>query len=300
MEITNQVFDRIFKRIFSLSDAAIILLINGLFDTDHSPGSSIIYNNRESTNAALEHRFADIFITVAGEYHYHLEAQMTYDKSIVLRAFEYGFYHALETRSDHLSLCFPEPVIVYLSEQENVPEESVIHIHFAGQGTFDYKVKNYVYLRHPLAELNRKKLIVLIPFQVLRLRRLLLDSRKSKIFSPDKFQKLKEIVESDILNSIKANLMVGNITRDDANQLVELTNLLYENIVLYYQKNGGEQMKPLLPGAIELPNDKYRIRIDELETQNSELKGELAALRAQLEELKKKHSSLDNVSSPTA
>ncbi|MCC8044712.1 MAG: hypothetical protein LIP12_04335 [Clostridiales bacterium] len=30
-------------------------------------------------------------------------------------------------------------------------------------------------------------------------------------------------------------------------------------------------MKPLLPGAMELPDDKYRFRIDELEAENATL-----------------------------
>ena len=33
-----------------------------------------------------------------------------------------------------------------------------------------------------------------------------------------------------------------------------------------FKKKGGEiELKPLLPGAIELPNDKYRLRISQLE-----------------------------------
>ena len=35
-------------------------------------------------------------------------------------------------------------------------------------------------------------------------------------------------------------------------------------------------MKPLLPGAIELPNDKYRFRIDELEKENAKFADENA------------------------
>ena len=35
-------------------------------------------------------------------------------------------------------------------------------------------------------------------------------------------------------------------------------------------------MKPLLPGALELPNDKYRFRIDELERENKQYADENA------------------------
>lgn len=45
-------------------------------------------------------------------------------------------------------------------------------------------------------------------------------------------------------------------------------------------------MKPLLPGALELPNGKYRLRIMELENENARYADENAALRRQIEELK--------------
>lgn len=38
MDEINQIFDRIFKRIFTFSDMAITNLINGLFGTNHPPG----------------------------------------------------------------------------------------------------------------------------------------------------------------------------------------------------------------------------------------------------------------------
>ena len=79
-------------------------------------------------------------------------------------------------------------------------------------------------------------------------------------------QRLQEEIIHDIIGSINKNLSDGNITEDDANQLLELTNLLQEHIYKEFKKKGGEiELKPLLPGAIELPNDKYRLRISQLE-----------------------------------
>lgn len=45
-------------------------------------------------------------------------------------------------------------------------------------------------------------------------------------------------------------------------------------------------MKPLLDGAIELPLDQYRIRIDELEQKNAELEKRSTALEQENERLK--------------
>lgn len=81
------------------------------------------------------------------------------------------------------------------------------------------------------------------------------------------------------MNSIHTNLSLGNITSDDASQLLELTNLLYEHICADLKKKtkgAVVEMKPLLPGAIELPNDKYRFRIDELEKENTRYADEIS------------------------
>lgn len=66
MEITNQVFDRIFKRIFSLSDAAIILLINGLFDTDHSL-AAVLYTITVNQQTLLWNTGLRIFLLLSPE-----------------------------------------------------------------------------------------------------------------------------------------------------------------------------------------------------------------------------------------
>ncbi|MCC8102556.1 MAG: bZIP transcription factor [Clostridiales bacterium] len=80
---------------------------------------------------------------------------------------------------------------------------------------------------------------------------------------------------------------------EDYNQLLELTNELYQQILLQYQKKGGsEDMKPLLPGALELPNDKYRFRIDELETKVASLTSENTSLTNENASLTNENASL--------
>ncbi|MDD3416381.1 MAG: hypothetical protein PHY47_20655 [Lachnospiraceae bacterium] len=262
-----QIYDRIFKRIFSLSSLAIINLINGLFDTNYPLDSSVEYSNTEFVNTALKRRFADILVFV-NKIPYHLEAQMTFDGSIVVRAFEYGFQSAMYHRADDSALHFPEPVIIYLDSEKEYPETSSLTLEFGTQGSFTYKVKNFLYQQYEIKELNQKKLIILIPFHLLKLRHII-----AKDSSQKNFQLLRELIINDILSSVKANLTVGNITADDASQLRELTLQLYNHVYSHYEELGGYAvMKPLLEGAIELPLDKYRIRIDELDEENQSLK----------------------------
>lgn len=77
---------------------------------------------------------------------------------------------------------------------------------------FEYQVNNFVYLDHDIVEVNQKKMITLIPFQLLRLKDII---RKSP--TRENFKRLQELLENDIIDSIKANLKLGNITQEDAN-----------------------------------------------------------------------------------
>ena len=268
-EVILQIYDRIFKRIFSLSNLAIINLINGLFGTNYPPDSAVIYPNIESVNAALKKRFADIYVSVEGNT-YHLEAQMDEDESIVVRAFEYEFQRAVSGRTDNKVLHFPEPVVIYLDTEVDVPETSTLLLDFGMQGTFEYSVRNFIYQEHEVRELNQRKLIVLIPFQMLKLRKTI-----AKAPTKENFEWLQKLLLDDILSSIEANLTVGNITADDAHQLRELTIQLFDHVYQNYDELGGyTNMKPLLDGALELPLDKYRMRIDELEEKTSTLQEE--------------------------
>lgn len=59
-----QIYDRIFKRIFTLSNLSIINMINGLFHTNYSTESIVEYPNKEFVNRFLKERLADVFISV--------------------------------------------------------------------------------------------------------------------------------------------------------------------------------------------------------------------------------------------
>lgn len=287
MEQIYQIYDRIFKRIFALSNLAIINMINGLFGTNHPTDSRVTYPNKEFVNQLLKDRLADVIITVNERFTYHIEAQLKKDNNIVLRAFEYGFQYAVENAEDKTHLIFPEPIIIYLSKESDIPDKSILVLDFGEQGIFEYQVKNFVYLDHDIVEVNQKKMITLIPFQLLRLKNII-----SKSPTRENFKRLQVLLENDIIDSIKANLKLGNITQEDANQLLELTKILYAYLYDHYYEIGGcEDMKPLLDGAIELPLDKYRIRIDKLQeecarAEKERAKAEEGRIRAEEERAK--------------
>lgn len=72
-----QIYDKVFKKILTLSSTSIVNLINGLFDTHYPPDSAITYNWTEFEDDTLRRILADTIITINETDSYHLEAQMT-------------------------------------------------------------------------------------------------------------------------------------------------------------------------------------------------------------------------------
>ena len=231
-EQISHIFDKVFKKILTLSSKAVINLINGLFETNYPENSTITYNWTEFLDTELRRTLADTIITISGRYSYHIEAQLEKDEDIVFRVFEYGYHHADRmhaSSADYYVLHFPEPKIIYLYATKDIPDTYILRLDFGIQGYFDYKVPVFKYLETSLEELNQKKLIILIPFQLLKLRKLLQKSR-----NPENLQALQNLIQHDILGSIETNYKLGNISMNDAYRLQRLTKQLYDYIYAHY------------------------------------------------------------------
>ncbi len=260
------IYDKIFKKVLTLSSRAVVNLVNGLFDTQYAPDSTIDYNWTEFVDDKLKRILADTILTINGTDSYHLEAQMTRDDTILVRVFEYGAAHALRNGVQGEDCCeinFPEPKVIYLCPQENLPQEYVLKIHFGAQGSFEYRV-GVVSLNHiSTEELNHRKMVILIPFKLLKLRKELQKSRDKNNLTA-----LKKLIQNDIIGSIEENLDLGNITIDDARKLKRYTHFLYQQIYSHY-----EEMEELN----EVTDESLMLDIDYIEKEYEE---KLAAVEA--------------------
>ncbi len=228
------IYDKVFKKILTLSSKAVINLINGLFDTSYPLNSTIQYNWTEFEDDKLKKKLADTIVTINGKQSYHLEAQMTKDEAIIFRVFEYGFLHADRSRISHdnvYELIFPEPKIIYLSPEGSLPDEYVLRLNFGSQGYFNYKAATFQFSQISTEELNQRKMVILIPFKLLKLRKAISESR-----SKDNLEALKNLIWHDILGSIEDNLYLGNITELDAQKLKGYVQRLYEHIYSHYEE----------------------------------------------------------------
>ena len=292
------IYDKIFKKILTLSSTAVINLINGLYDTDYPPDSTIDYNWTEFHDKELRRILADTIITINQKYSYHIEAQLLKDDNLVFRVFEYGFYHANRNHASTSTediLPFPEPRIIYLYATQDIPDEYSLMLDFGRQGFFSYKIPIIKYLHTSPDELTRKKMIILIPFELLKLR----DAMK-KERSPENLELLKNLIQNDIIGSINTNLALGHIEQSDADKLLRLTHQLYKHIYAHYDEMEvlNEMTDESLMLDIDIIEKKYEEKFAKANKELAEQKqllsqknqilsdqaAEIAALKKQLAE----------------
>jgi len=288
------IYDKAFKRILTLSEKTVINLINGLFDTNYPTDSKITYNWTEHEDKDLKRTLADSILTINGRDSYHIEAQMTEDEEIVFRFIEYGFGHAYKNRTfidAGERMIFPRPCILYLDEGKKnaIPDEYTLIMQFENQGEFAYKVPVVKLQNFSVEELNEKKLIALLPFQLLKLRK-----KIQNIRTDENLMELQNFVVNDIIDTIRKNEDVRNISHNDAHNLIELTMKLYMKIYSKY-KELEEFTVRLYDQSMELATDKYEKTVDELEEEVkckdeviNELQATVAKLEEQLRELQEK------------
>ena len=303
-EKITHIYDKIFKKILTMSQKAVINLINGLYETNHPLDSKITYHWTESIDDNLKRTLADTIITINDFYNYHIEAQMYQDDDIVLRVFEYGFGYSIKNHRESLNLRFPSPRVIFFCDAKDAPDFYTLTLDFEGQGSFEYKVKTFKYQNYSVEDINRMKMIVLIPFELLRFRELL-----KREHTDQNLNSLKSLIKNDILESIQTNYSIGNITGSDARRLIQLTIKLYGHLYSEYNTEVIEEMDESLILEYDHLEKKYEIldkkyenldkkyeNLDkkqiELETKEAELKKNEAALKKNEATLKKNEAAL--------
>ena len=283
------IYDKLFKKILTLSSTAVINLINGLFDTDYATDSVVTYNWTEFENEDLRKILADTILTIDGRYSYHMEAQMEEDESIILRVFDYGYSHALRNATElagKYRIKFPEPKVIYLYATHNIPDEYELEIDFGQQGIFPYKVTVCNLQEITTEELNKRKMVILIPFALLRVRALLKKKR-----SEENKELLKAIIQTDIIGSINKNLEAGNITVWDARRLKRYTHKLYEEIYSHYE--GMEELNEMTDESLILDVDIVEKQFEEMEQQIAEAEKRMAEVEKKKAEAEKRMAEVE-------
>ena len=183
-----------------------------------------VHDNQNSMTTTL----ADTILVINNSDAYHMEAQMKKDDSIVFRVFSYGAGYADQTKEilqdeegcQVYRIHFPEPCVIYLSNvPKSVPDTYSLQVGFGHTQNITYNVPVTKLTSCSVKEINDRKMIILIPFYILKLREKL---RNKKARTPENIASLKSLIKTDIMGSIDKNVELGNITAEDGAQLYRL------------------------------------------------------------------------------
>ena len=278
-----QIYDKIFKRILTLSNVAVINFINGIFNKTFPKDSKLTYNWTENIKNSLDKTIADTIITVNDTEKFHAEVQINNDSTIVLRVFDYGYQDALKYRktdSDRIILEFPQSKVIFLEHSSNTPDEVILELSFGKKGKFEYKISAMKFLDYSIDELNKQNLVILLPLYLLKLRREI-----EKEQSTENALKLKALINDGIIKSIEDNEAAENITHDDTIILIGLLEKLYTHLYGGIKKFKEEGVKDMIAEKLILETDKIiydkdnKIRIAEKKAEKSEEKKALEIAR---------------------
>ena len=277
-------FDRVFKRVMTLSSPTIVKFINGIFDTDYPSDSSVSYNLTEGVTDELKKTLADTILTINGIDSYHLEAQMYKDENILIRVFDYGYIHSKRKPEDifdennticGIRLTFPRQVVIYLNKADNIPNEYIIEQVVNDGKIFKFSIPVIKFQTVGKEDIIKKHMIILLPFKLLRVRdkfkRICKDMKDD--IDHEELQKavneLREIYQDDIIKTIETGYENGDISREDKNRLIELTIRLMNHLYSKYS-NYKEVDDMFYDHSLILDVDKYIDKVEDLENQLAE------------------------------
>ena len=257
-----QIYDKIFKRILTLSNVAVINFINGIFNRNFPKDSKLTYNWTENIKNSLEKTIADTIITVNDTEKFHAEVQINNDSTIALRVFDYGYQDALKyrkTETGRIILEFPQPKVIFLEHNSSTPDTVILELKFGSQGNFEYNIPTMKFLDYSIEELNSRHLVILLPLYLLKLRKEI-----EKEQSKENALKLKALINDGIIKSIEDNERAGNITHEDTVILVSLLEKLYTHLYGGIKKFKEEGVKDIMAEKLILDIDRVMYERDKV------------------------------------
>jgi hypothetical protein len=167
----TSIFDRSFKLIIdSLSNRALITLINVLFGADHPLNSDVRCLNTEQIDKSLRKWPADEIISING-LNYMSDQQTTDDANTAICIFEYGYAHALKNRittDGVIILSYPRAIEIYLKTGTATPDELTVMLIFPDGSGHDFTVKTVKLPDYGVEELPGRGFTPLLPFYILK------------------------------------------------------------------------------------------------------------------------------------
>jgi hypothetical protein len=233
----KHIFDLCFKRLLHLSSGAIVHFINGLFETDYPQDSTVTYPSTETITDSLKRVVSDIVIEINKKDRYLIEAQIGDDENMAVRIFQYtylsGLKGAVADKEGVITITLPRAKVIYWETTAKTPEKFTLRIKSPNGDKLDYTVESFKFLEHSIHELEQKKMSILLPFYVLKLRNEVrkASTKQRLVLSA----KVKAIIEELIIVT-RQSADRGFMNVDDMRVVIGFIKYMYDDLYKSYQE----------------------------------------------------------------
>jgi predicted transposase/invertase (TIGR01784 family) len=225
----------------------------------------------------MKHLYSDILIVIGGIHQYHLEAQIQDDKNMALRIFEYGFQYALRHKTEYrglLTVSMPRSCVIYLTAGKKTSKQPSFRLLFPDGSTHIYKTQAFYLLNHDIRELEERKMVILLPFYILKLRRAV---EKAGIHETlEELSREAAAMVDEILKTAERSEKRGIVNTEELRLLIDLLDRLYTEVYRNYVEFKEADMRL---------QDIIMTRVEEAEARkDAEMEAKMELARARLEE----------------
>lgn len=169
MEFSSTLFDDVYRTIVSRMPQFIIPVINDAFGTRYPMNVPFEQLKNEFYRKGGKIVTDSIFL-IEGHI-YHVECQSNPDNTMAIRMFEYGLEIAIERarkNKDYLHVDLPESAVIYLRHTAETPDTLTVEVSAPNGQTLDYESKVIKVQEYTKDVIFRKKLLMYLPFYIMR------------------------------------------------------------------------------------------------------------------------------------
>ena len=292
-------WDEIMKALVYTMPEQLFPLIEEVYGITYPKGTSVQFLSTEqpvfpnNTEEAFISQFMDLSVLIAGTDYYHIECQMKNDHQMVIRMLSYDLHFAMqhcETEQDatgEMILRFPRSVVLYPEKNGKIPDRLRCRIIFQDDSEHTYQVPTVKMQDYSMEEIQKKHLILFLPYVLLRLRPQL--ESRNRINK----EELTSLVNSVIV-ILNEEVQLGNITELQQKDILELFNRASKKIFTHYPEYQREvsSMTELKIKTLSMQLAEKDEQLAEKDEQLAAYKTKLADKEAIIAELKKQLTAL--------
>ena len=292
-------WDEIMKALVYTMPEQLFPLIEEVYGITYPKGTTVQFLSTEQpvfpNNAAesFTSQFMDLSVLIAGTDYYHIECQMKNDHQMVIRMLSYDLHFAMqhcETEQDaagEMILRFPRSVVLYPEKNGKIPDRLCCRIIFQDDSEHTYQVPTVKMQDYSMEEIQRKHLILFLPYVLLQLRPQL------ESHNGINKEELTSLVNSVIV-ILNEEVQLENITELQQKDILELFNRASKKIFTHYPEYQREvsSMTELKIKTLSMQLAEQEEQLAEKDEQLAAYKTELADKEAIIAELKKQLTAL--------